>query len=191
MRAFVAVELDEAARAVVAAEQTLARKLLGARSSSLRLVGPQQIHFTLVFLANVAEPLVEPLTAAMRQPISGLAPFRIRIGGFGVFPPRGAPRVLWLGLLDGVRQMTELQAAVAARVGALGLRLEDRAFRPHLTLARWRDARPSDRVPFERASPARAIAEMTVDRVTLFESRLSSEGASHVPLAQSPLSGTS
>jgi 2'-5' RNA ligase len=190
MRAFVAVELDDPARAFVAEEQRLVAKLIGSKSSSLRLVEPQQIHLTLVFLGNVAPALVEALTAAMRQPIAGVAPFRIGIGGLGVFPPRGAPRVLWLGLSAGERQLNELHAAVAGRVAALGIPLEERGFHPHLTLARWRHARPTDRPALERAT-TRAGAAMTVDRVTLFESRLSSEGASHFPLAQAPLSATS
>jgi 2'-5' RNA ligase len=143
-----------------------------------------------VFLGEVSPTLVEPLTGLMEQPLAGIAPFRIGIGGLGVFPPQGAPRVLWLGLTDGVREMNELHRAAAARVAVLGIPLEDRAFRPHLTIGRWRHARPGDRPRFGPDASARAAAPMAVDRVTLFESRLSSQGASHVPLAHAQLSAT-
>ena len=186
MRLFVAVELDDATRDAVREEQKLAANEVG-RHSSLRLIDPRQVHLTLVFLGEVQAALVEPLTDLMKQPIDGTAPFRLGIGGLGVFPPHGAPRVLWLGLTDGARQMSELHRAVAARVAVLHIPLEDRAFRPHLTIGRWRQARPSDRPRFGHTS-ARVVAEMTVDRVTLFESRLSSQGASHFPLAHAQLS---
>jgi len=189
MRLFVAVELDDATREAVRQEQQLAAKQLG-RKSSLRLIDPRQVHLTLVFLGEVQSAMVDSLTDLMKQPIGEAAPFRLGIGGLGAFPPHGAPRILWLGLTSGARQITELHRAIASRVAVLGIPLEDRAFRPHLTIGRWRDARPSDRPRFDAGSVIRAVAEMTVDRVTLFESRLSSQGASHFPLAHAQLSAT-
>src|SRR5215468_5786298 len=182
MRLFVAVELDDATREAVRQEQQLAGK------SSLRLIDPRQVHLTLVFLGEVQSALVDSLTDLMKQPIVETAPFRLVIGGLGVFPPHGAPRILWLGLTSGGQQITELHRAVAARVAVLRIPLEDRAFRPHLTIGRWRHARPSDRPRLGVDTSVPAAAEMTVDRVTLFESRLSSQGASHFPLAHAQLS---
>jgi RNA 2',3'-cyclic 3'-phosphodiesterase len=185
MRAFVAVDLDDATRAAVAQEQrALAQRI---KSSSIRLVEPGQVHLTLAFLGEVASPLSEQLTEAMRHPFPEIAPFRLALGGLGLFPPRGAPRILWLGLTDGARPAIALQAAVARRLESLGMRLEDRAFHPHVTIGRWRDARPSDRRAVEHYSSRDTVAEMMVDHVTLFESRLSSKGASHFPLAQAQL----
>jgi RNA 2',3'-cyclic 3'-phosphodiesterase len=198
MRMFVAVDLDEATRAVVAQEQrSITRRVT---SSSIRLVEPAQVHLTLAFLGEVAPPLSDQVTEAMRQPFTGIAPFRLALGGVGMFPPRGAPRILWLGLIDGARPMITLQAAVARRLDALGVTLEDRAFSPHVTIGRWRDARPSDRRAVENIEnvetvandPSRGtLARMLVDHVTLFESRLSSKGASHFPLAEAQLSTSS
>lgn len=186
MRMFVAVELDDEARARVVREQQRALTLLGpTRSSSLRLIDPRLTHMTLAFLGEVDVPLADSVIAAMRAPIA-LAPFRIGIGGLGTFPPRGAPRVLWLGLVEGTREMQTLQSAVARRVEGCGVVLERRAFHPHLTIGRWRNARPSDRHSMEGTAFAAALV-MAVERVTLFESRLSSNGASHFPLAHAPL----
>jgi 2'-5' RNA ligase len=81
-----------------------------------------------------------------------------------------------------------LQSAVARRLDGLGVTLEERDFHPHVTIARWRDSRPADRAPFDAVEKgAAAAAAIPVDRVTLFESRLSSKGASHFPLADAPL----
>ncbi len=187
MRMFIAVDLDDASRALVADEQRRALRRVRERSS-LRLVDAQQVHVTLAFLGEVPPPLSDRVADAMQQPVTGVMPFQLRIGGLGVFPARGAPRVLWLGVQHGARELIAVHSAVARRLEALRVMLEDRAFHPHVTIARWRDARPSDRSLVEKDGARTAVVEMTVDRVTLFESRLSSKGASHHPLAHAHLS---
>ena len=182
---FVAIDLDETARAAVAVEQRQAARLV-APASPLRFVDPRQVHLTLAFLGDVATPLAAAVVDAMRAPLSAVRPFQIAIGGLGVFPPHGAPRILWVGLAEGARETIVLHREVAARLASLGVMLEDRDFRPHLTIGRWRHARPSDRpaLPSAAAHPA---ARLLVDRVTLYESRLSSEGPTHLALAHASL----
>lgn len=185
---FVAIDLDDGAKAVVAREQQLAASLAG--RSSLKFVNPQQAHLTLAFLGEVLPPQAEQVIAAMQEPIAGISPFRMAFGGLGIFPPLGAPRVLWLGLSEGARDVIALQRVVAGRLEALGVRLEDRAFHPHLTIGRWKQARPSDRPSLPAEAPHASTPStggMTVDRVTLYESRLSSEGPDHIALAHARL----
>ena len=81
---------------------------------------------------------------AIGQPVQAER-FPIVFGGLGLFPPAGAPRVLWLGLTAGARDVIGVQREIAARVTRLGIGLERRPFQPHLTLARWRTSRRSDR----------------------------------------------
>jgi len=183
MRMFVAVDLDDSTKAAIAREQQMAWRL--AAKAPIKFVNPEQAHLTLAFLADVPSLQCDRLIDAMHQPVEGIGPFQMTFGGLGVFPPRGAPRVLWLGVLEGTHQLIALQRAVAARLLGLGLPLEDRPFHPHLTLGRWRQARPSDRplLPDE----ARSTGATTVDRVTLYESRLSSEGPTHIARAHALL----
>lgn len=180
---FVAVELDESTRAAVAREQQMAWRL--AANAPIKFVNPKQAHLTLAFLASVPAPQCDHLISVMQEPLDGIGPFDMAFGGLGVFPPRGAPRVLWLGVHDGEREVLALQRAVAARIASLGLALEDRAFHPHLTLGRWRHARPSDRP--DLPADVRTTGMMRVDHVTLFESRLSSEGPAHIERARALL----
>jgi 2'-5' RNA ligase len=187
MRMFVAIDLDDRARAAAAEAQQLAARLTG--RSSIRFVDPQRAHLTLAFLGEIPAPQSDRVIDAMQASIDGVRPFRMAFGSLGIFPPRGAPRVLWLGVSEGARDIIALQHAVAARLAGLGVSLEDRAFHPHLTLGRWKQARPSDRPPLDAAAPAPAGA-MTVDRVTLYESRLSSEGPAHIALAHALLYST-
>src|SRR5262249_18116230 len=135
MRAFVAVDLDDRAREAVAAEQRRLRALLD--PGSLRWVGVAHLHLTLVFLADVPVAQRPALVAAFERPVAQRR-FDLTRGGSGVFPPRGAPRALWIGVSAGGSELTTLHDEVVRRVRVLGARLESRPFNAHLTLARWK-----------------------------------------------------
>jgi 2'-5' RNA ligase len=78
---------------------------------------------------------------------------RLRLAGAGMFPARGAPRVLWMGVsgvADGdLDRLGRLARAVARGARAAGVPVERRPYRPHLTLGRWRPADRADRAVAE------------------------------------------
>jgi 2'-5' RNA ligase len=104
----------------------------------------------------------------------------------GAFPPRGAPRVFWAGLTDGRDHLLEVERAVSQRLGPL-VPPEDRPYSPHLTLARVKEPGSLSRPALFEGLATRQFGKVHVDAITLFESRLSSKGASHVPLQRSAL----
>ena len=121
MRLFTAIGLDDEARAAVAAAQQRIRTYLGVSSRSLRFVQPEHLHLTLVFVGEVDERSAAEIVGVMRQDVA-LQAFELVFAGFGWFPPRGAPRVLWLGTATGAGQAIDLQASMAARLArALGV----------------------------------------------------------------------
>ena len=186
MRLFVAIDLNDGARRALAAEQERLADELG-RSSSLKWVGPDQMHLTLAFLGEIEKGRAAAVIDAMGRDIDEMAPFAIAIAGLGVFPPHGAPRVLWIGLSAGAREAIALQQRIVDRLGRIGISLEERPFHPHLTLARWRQARSVDRRRITAVERGVEIARVEVDRVTLYESRLSSGGLTHTAVAHAPL----
>jgi 2'-5' RNA ligase len=105
-----------------------------------------------------------------------------------MFPAHGPPRVLWIGIGRGEQEMIAVQRELAGRVRRLGIELEDRAFHPHLTLARWRESRAVDRSRIAQAVATSVIARVHVDHATLYRSRLSPSGSSYTPLARATLS---
>jgi 2'-5' RNA ligase len=198
MRLFVAIELTEAARSAIAAEQQRIAQTIG--SDAPRFVRPEQMHLTLAFIGDTTDDRAASIVAAAAADIPR-PPFCLGFGGPGVFPPHGAPRVLWLGVVGGGPDVIELQAVVALRLQTAGVLLEDRRFHPHLTLARWRS--PSTRsmgraargkgghgsfnmLHDDQATP-KVVASMDVVRVTLFQSRLSPAGSIHTALAHGHL----
>ena len=184
MRLFVALDLDDDARVAIAALQRRVTQAFGV-DRSIKMVDPARMHVTLAFLGEIAEHDVPAIVDALSVGFD-VCPFSAEFHGLGVFPPRGAPRVLWLGVGRGESEIVQLQREVAARLEKLSVTLEPRPFHPHLTLARWRTSRPADR---ERALSAesRAVAPVNVDHVTLYQSRLSPAGSAYTALARATL----
>jgi len=184
MRLFAAVELSDDARAAITAEQQRIATALGAVARSLRFVRAAHMHLTLAFIGEIAEVRAGPIVEVMSGDIAQ-APFQLVFGGVGTFPPDGAPRVLWLGVVQGAQEITELGALVARRLVAVGVAVEPRPFRPHLTLARWRERSRAGRPQLpESTHPA---AHLDVEAVTLYQSRLSPAGPSYTALARARL----
>lgn len=185
MRLFVALDLDDDARRAIATVQQRVARALGA-DRSIQQVDPALMHLTLAFLGEVAEPdalaVVDTLSTAI-----DVRPFAAEFQGLGVFPSRGAPRVLWLGVGHGGRETIQVQREVAGRLERLGVTLERRAFHPHLTLARWRTSRPTDRHRVLSAGSRAAVARVNVDHVTLYQSRVSPAGPTYTALTRANL----
>lgn len=182
MRLFVATDLDDAALEEIGALQWRLKRRAGERGS-LKWTKREQMHLTLAFIGEADEMLAAKLIAAM-QKRAGQAPFDVEFEHIGVFPPHGAPRILWLGVGRGAADLIALQRDIAARVEAVGVRLEERPFHPHLTLGRWRDGRPSDRRAIDEMADTGVVARASVDHATLYRSQLSPGGSIYTPVAR-------
>jgi RNA 2',3'-cyclic 3'-phosphodiesterase len=187
MRLFVAVDLDASARDAVAIEQKRLQRALGEPGrSAWKWVRPDRMHLTLAFIGEVDASAAEAIVAAMRDPFDGSA-VGLVFAGLGVFPPRGAPKVLWVGVTDGRAAIVALQRRVAERLAGAGVAPETRAYHPHLTLARGGSAKPSDgrrTVGFDRGGP---IARIVARTVSLYQSRLSQTGPDYTTLVRTEL----
>jgi 2'-5' RNA ligase len=195
MRLFVAIELDDTARGRIAAEQRRLRSAMR-DASDLRWTDPAQMHLTLAFLGEVGDAPAGCVIEALTAPIA-ITPFQLLFRGLGVFPPRGAPRVLWLGTGTPGDHAARLHTVVVQRLRRCQVTLEDRPFHPHLTLARWRGrshhrGRPAgSKTDANVLAPGSTddVARLDVHEVTLFQSRLSSQGSTYTALARAPLVG--
>jgi 2'-5' RNA ligase len=184
---FVGVELSDAARELAADNAGLLRRRLG-KTLDARWVPPENMHVTVRFIGYVADEKVPGLLEALTQSLD-VGPFEIELDGCGRFPPHGAPRVLWIGVTQGLRSLAALHEEFNRRVAPFGYEPDGRPYSAHLTLARIKDARSAAAKSVDTVfeSIRAATVKLQVDAVTVFESRLSPQGASYIPVHRIPL----
>lgn len=188
MRVFVGVELDDRVREAAAEiSESLERDLR--RHVDARWVPAANLHVTLWFLGEVHESRIESTLQALSSPFAEGA-FDLEISGLGAFPPSGAPRVLWLGVISGADALSRINQELTARLKPIGFEAERRPYSAHLTIARVKEiARGSyrDIRTMLMKKPARA-GTCRVEDVTVFRSRVSSKGAVYEALQRVRLS---
>lgn len=126
-RLFVALELPEDVKLSLA---PLTRGL-----GDIRWLLPEQQHLTLRFIGEVDNGLMEDVVEALAT-VAG-TPFELALSGIGHFPPRGEPRVIWVGV-EKSETLKRLKRSVDRALASVGLEPEGRKFVPHVTLARLR-----------------------------------------------------
>jgi 2'-5' RNA ligase len=181
VRAFIALELSSELRERLAAIQHDLRRLdpQAARLSFPRVDG---IHLTLAFLGDIDEALVADLHVTLGAALDGCQPFMIELRGCGAFPDFGRPRVLWAGVARN-EALSDLAARVRAGLRTCGLALDDKPFKPHLTLARVKTSQPGILGACLKPHLSESFGRMRVARVLLFQSTLDPGGAIYSPLA--------
>lgn len=181
MRLFVAV--DPPPSAVRALDQAI-----GDRDPQLRWVPPEQWHLTLVFCGEVDRARVPELCDRLGRAAARSAAFPLRLCGVGTFPKRSAAaRVVWMGVDGDVPALTRLAERCSAAARRTGIDVEDRAYRPHLTVARARREAVDARAQLDRLSGF-GSEEWTVTSVRLVHSTLGA-GVRHETLESWALDG--
>jgi 2'-5' RNA ligase len=124
----------------------LERALDGVRAApgAPRWTPPNRWHLTLLFLGDVPAAALGPLTAAVTPAVAATPPLTLQLAGAGRFGSRRRPAVCWAGVTGDVAELTALADRLATAARAVGLPVEDRPFRAHLTIGRWRAGQPAD-----------------------------------------------
>lgn len=131
MRLFLALNLDpEVRRRCYAATHALRTA-----GPDVRWVDESKLHLTLKFLGEQPESLVAPLSAAMDKAAGQSRELDLQFGAIGAFPNFRRPRVVWLGVAPDPK-LELLHHDVEVACEALGLTIDGRPFRPHVTLGR-------------------------------------------------------
>lgn len=168
-RLFVAVELPGPIRAELARLQD--------ESEGIAWSPPGQFHLTLRFLGDVTPDRREALEGRLAQ--VRVEPFILPVEGVGAFPPKGPPRVVWMGTGHGHPRLFQLRQQVDDAVLAAGLDVDVRTFHAHVTLGRCgSDAAPAVKRWLLRHEQA-VGAPFRVDHFALFASLLRPDGAAH------------
>jgi len=185
---FVAVDIGDAVRREAARVVSALQMKLEAAKTPPKVVWvkPAALHVTIRFLGEVEPAEVERITPLLAAPIP-LAPFQVQWRGIGTFPNNRHPRALWLGVINGATQLAAIEAEVSKRLTGAAVELDDRALLPHLTLGRVKMAGAG--IDWPKVLQAAEVKHATsfIDRVTLYQSKLSQYGPHYTELVSAPL----
>ncbi len=184
MRLFFAIDLDDHARAVAAGVSASLARRTAESGASIRWVEPAGLHVTLAFLGEVPSERVAAVVDLGAVPLPH-PPFGLSLSVAGVFPPSGAPRVIWTGPGQGGDEVRRVARLLWRRLDGAGLGSGPGRFEPHVTLGRVRRARAGAARRLRGLAAGSKLPEIRwqVDRVSLYESRLGPGGSTYHRLA--------
>lgn len=183
MRTFFAIELSKASQAELADYLKMLRQQLEKtyQAKHFRWVQADKLHLTLQFLGRLEDEHLLSLLQKARDQVCPFSAFKLKLGPLEWFPSPDNPHVLSLQVQP-TGGPVQLALALGKAISAQGYSVEDRPFRPHLTLARL--------VDLQKLEPARleklvlpVLSELNVKEVVLFRSELQESGSVYTRLA--------
>jgi RNA 2',3'-cyclic 3'-phosphodiesterase len=141
IRTFIGIDIGKPIRdRLVGLQETLGRT-----GVEVKWVEPENLHVTLLFLGEVDEREVPSVCTAISDAAAKHEPFTMSIETAGCFPNPRRPRVLWVGVGEGVQGVCALHDSLEPPLLELGCyRREQRKYTPHVTLGRVKSDRPSN-----------------------------------------------
>jgi 2'-5' RNA ligase len=184
VRTFLALDADEGIRAALVD----ASRRLEHCGANFKPVEEGNLHVTLNFLGDVADDLLAEVCSRAAGAAAAVECFDFDVKGLLCVPPRGPLRMVWAVVTDPSGRMARLQANLTEEMEGLGLRGEERGFRPHITLARIKYATHPQQFH-------QAVAELAgkhfgiqhAEELVTYASRLTPSGPVYTPLAKAVL----
>ena len=169
MRAFLGIGLPSGVPERIASAIAQVRGL----HAPVAWTAPKNLHITLNFLGEISPERAPLIERSMRVVASGIDPFSLTAEGGGAFPGTRNPRILWVGFLEPLELVRQLQQNMGNALSGAGFSREDRPYHPHITVGRTRGALPpawGER--FIQALSGKRFGVVPVSSFTLYESRL-------------------
>jgi len=143
----------------------------------VRWTAAEQMHLTLGFFGDVPQDI----DAKFRERLGAIhfGAFFLPIAGVGTFPPKGPPKIVWIGIGRGHPHLFQLHKRVTEAALAVGLEPDLRPFHPHITLARCRDVSSQTMRKFLQANVTLDAGMVHVQSFHLYSSQLTPAGSIH------------
>lgn len=184
IRTFLALDLDASIRRAIVA----AADQLPVGESKVSWVAPQNLHVTMKFLGDVPDADVMGVCRAVEDAAAELAPVTFDVAGLECIPSRGPVKMVWAGVCESGRTLTNTFAGLESAMEALGFDVERRAFRPHVTVGRFRYCSDPGGI---RQAAARLGDEQfgtqSAGEVVVYSSQLTKQGPVYAAMARCKL----
>jgi 2'-5' RNA ligase len=187
VRTFLALDLDDGIRQRL----TDAARELSDPAAKIRWVAEQNLHVTLKFLGDIPDERVAEVCSLAAEAASHVEPFDFDVKGIVCVPARkGQLRMLWVGVEEPTGRMADLHTELELAMSSVGVAQENRAFKPHVTLARVKFIPGVAR--FREAASAFArtpFGTQHARQLAVYSSELTPRGAIYTSLAKACLGG--
>ncbi|MBU8905260.1 RNA 2',3'-cyclic phosphodiesterase [Desertibacillus haloalkaliphilus] len=136
-------------------------------------VHPADLHITLAFLGHAEFPAINALKKQLTPVIAGHQSFSLAVDQLGTFGSKTSPRILWAGL-NYDQALLDLQRDVRDVCNEIGFQLDQRPYRPHITLARrWLgDERFTNDELMKSMRPHDGVYEWQVREAVLYQTHM-------------------
>ena len=181
-RVFCAIELPDEVRARLQEHIARLRKEVPDAAASWSRV--ENIHLTLKFFGNVALDRIPRISAAATRTTEQFSKFQITVGNTGVFPRPSRAQVLWIGVNDPAGKLSNLQKRFEEECAVEGFEKEDRAYKPHLTIARIRKPEGARQLADTHLNTNFPLIEVPLHELVVFRSELSSKGSRYTAISR-------
>jgi len=184
MRTFIAIELPQEVKDKLAELQALLKKA----GADVKWIEPENIHLTLKFLGEIDENKSVKVTEAIEDIAKKSKQLRMSLASLGAFPRIEFPRIIWVGIDKGDKEITELAKVLEERIEKLGIPREERRFSSHITIGRVRNPLNKDKLAkvlkeLDNYFSGKNI-EFDVTKITLFKSTLGPGGPVYAALKE-------
>jgi 2'-5' RNA ligase len=182
MRAFLAVDAEPKTLAVEASKRLQKLRPL----AKARWTPADQMHVTVKFLGDTTDEQASLLSDLVRACAQNERWIDADVVGLTAFPSPARARVIVIEL--GSPRLSALATEIERACATLSFPAEERAFRPHLTLARLRESFDA-RGWIESAGAVRGI--LRLERFALYRSDTTPQGPRYTSLCEARFSGSS
>jgi RNA 2',3'-cyclic 3'-phosphodiesterase len=186
VRLFVALQIPDSIRNDYAALIDDLRHLDSKASPKKpKWVRPENLHVTLKFIGHTDPAKLNSIRAALAK-VRSPQEVQLHFRNIGFFPNAKRPRVVWGGM-EASENLATLALSVDQQIATVGFPAEERAFTPHLTLARLDlpGIAQELRAAIEKHA-TRDFGELHTNEFDLIESRLKPSGAEYTTLQSFP-----
>jgi 2'-5' RNA ligase len=154
------------------------------RISGVKWVKSEGQHITLKFFGEIEEAVATRIREKLSALENAFEPFEATIKAVDAFPSRRRARVIVVTLEKGVDIAKAIFHDIEDALSDLGIEKEKRDFTPHVTLGRKKEQAPL----LERDIPGLNELSFIIDRIVLFKSTLTPQGAIYTKVWEIELS---
>lgn len=182
MRLFIALPLPHHVERFL--ESLIADFRSRTRPGAVSWVSPGNIHITLRFLGETDPKLLPDVRRVVSVAAETSRAEQITCNRVGAFPSLRKPNVLWIGSSEVPESLRSLAQKIESDVQHLGFDKEAKPFKPHLTLGRVRQPHLLGSLPDYMTTYSLSPQTILLDRVVLFQSTLTPQGAIYKALCE-------